>query len=108
MTDWDPTNQVRGDSLHRSNRSYLTGQTGLIRGWAKFLFHDSLQPTIDLEKAKTNAVVQIGDIKVAVDNVGKKPIVFGKSINSPFQRPIMTNYHKASSSNSTSKYFHPR
>ena len=72
-----------------------------------------MQPTVVPEKIKTDAVIQIGNIKVDVDNVGKKPMVFGKSVNSPIQRPIMANDHKvssskASSSNSTSKYFHPR
>ena len=37
-----------------------------------------VQPTVDLEKIKTDAVVQIGDTKVAVDNVGKKLIMFVK------------------------------
>ena len=40
MTDWDPTNQVRGVSLHRSDRSPLTGQTGLIRDRTKFILQD--------------------------------------------------------------------
>jgi len=39
-TDWDPTNQVRGGSLHWSDRSPLTGQTGLIRGQAKLILRD--------------------------------------------------------------------
>jgi len=30
-----------------------------------------VQPTIDPEKVKADAVVQIGDINVAVDNMGK-------------------------------------
>ena len=67
-----------------------------------------VQPTVDLEKIKTDAIVQIGDTKVAVDNVGKKPIMFDKSVNSPVQKPIRANDHEASSSNSTSKYFQPR
>ena len=72
-----------------------------------------MQPTVDPEKIKIDTVVQIGDIKVAIDNVGKKPMVFGKSVNSPIQRPIMTNDHKVNSSKATSsslvsKYFQPR
>ena len=39
-TDWDPTNQVRGGSLHRSNRSPLTGQTSLIRDRTKLILQD--------------------------------------------------------------------
>ena len=67
-----------------------------------------MQPTIDPEKIKTDAVVQISDTKVVVGNVGKKPIAFGKSVNSPVQRPIMGNDHQADSSSSASKYFQPR
>jgi len=40
MTDCGPTNQVRGGSLHQSDRSPLTGQTGLIRGRAKLILRD--------------------------------------------------------------------
>ena len=64
-----------------------------------------MQPTIDPEKIKTDVVVQIGDTKVAVDNVGKKSIVFGKSVNSPVQRPTRANDHQVGSSSSASKYF---
>ena len=67
-----------------------------------------VQPTVDPEKIKTDAIVQIGDTKVAVDNVGKKLIIFGKSVNSLVQRPIRTNDHQAGSSSSASKYFQPR
>ena len=67
-----------------------------------------MQPTIDPEKIKTDIVVQIGDTKVAVDNVGKKPIMFDKSVNSPVQRPIRANDHQADSSSSALKYFQPR
>ena len=67
-----------------------------------------VQPTVDPKKIKTDAVVQIGDTKVAFDNVGKKPMVFGKSVNSPVQRPIRANDHQASSGSPASKYFQPR
>ena len=67
-----------------------------------------MQPTIDPEKIKTDIVVQIGDTKVAVDNVGKKPIMFDKSVNSPVQRPTRANDHQAGSSSSASKYFQQR
>jgi hypothetical protein len=40
MTDSDLTDQVRGGSLHRSDWSPLTGQTGLIRGRAKLILQD--------------------------------------------------------------------
>ena len=65
-------------------------------------------PTIDPEKIKTDVVVQIGDTKVVVDNVGKKPIMFGKSVNSPVQRPIKANDHQASSNSPALKYFQPK
>ena len=67
-----------------------------------------MQPTIDLEKVKADAVIQIGDIKVAVEDVSKRPMVSGKLVNCPVQRPIMANDRKASSSSSMSKYFQPR
>ena len=34
-----------------------------------------VQSTADLEKIKTDVVVQIGDIKVAVNEVGTRPMV---------------------------------
>ena len=40
MIDWDLTDQVRGGSLHRSDRSPLTGQTDLIRDWEKLILQD--------------------------------------------------------------------
>jgi len=67
-----------------------------------------VQPTIDPEKIKTDAVVPIGDTKVVVDNVGKKPMVLGKSVNSPVQRLIKANDHQTSSGSPASKYFQPR
>ena len=74
---------------------------------------EEVQPTIDPEKVKADAVVQIGDIKVAIEDVSKRPMVSGKLVNSSVQRPIMANDHKAnsskaSSSSSASKYFQPR
>ena len=67
-----------------------------------------VQPTVVPEKIKTDAVIQIGDTKVAVDIVGKKLIMFDKSVNSPVQRPIKANDHQVGSSSSVSKYFQPR
>ena len=62
-----------------------------------------MQPTIDPEKIKADAVVQIGDIEVAVEDVSKRPMVSGKSVNPSVQRLIMPNYHRANSSSSASK-----
>ena len=58
--------------------------------------------SLDLDFA-SNAVVQIGNIKVDVNDAGTRPIVFDKSVNPSVQRPVMDNDHEASSSNSTSK-----
>jgi len=52
--------------------------------------------------------VQIGNVKVIVKDVSKRPMVFGKSVNPSVQGPIMANEHEASNSSSTSKYFQPR
>ena len=118
MTDWDLTNQVRGSSLHRSDRSPLTGQTGLIGGRSKLILQDKCTvsrkrkmryiPLLIQKKAKADDEVQICNIKVDVSVASTRPMVFDKSVNPPVQRPIMDNDHEASSSNSTSKYFQPR
>ena len=40
-----------------------------------------VQSTIDSEKIKADAIVQIGDIKVAINEAGTRPMVLGKSVN---------------------------
>ena len=73
-TDWDYTNLVQCSRLHRSDRSHQRpGQVPAPR----FEYHikekkEEQKPVADLEKLKADAVVQIGDIKVVVGNVGKK------------------------------------
>ena len=109
-TDWDPTNQVRGGGLHRSDRSHQ--RPGKAHS-PKQVYHvkekkEEVQPTIDPEKAKADVVVQIGNIKVVVNDAGTRLMVFDKLVNTPVQRPIMDNDHEANNSNSTSKYFQPR
>ena len=69
---------------------------------------EEVQPTIDPEKTKADDVLHIGNIKVVVNDAGTRPMVFGKLVNPPIQRPIMDNDHEDSSSNSISKYFQPR
>ena len=54
-------------------------------------------------KATTNDV-QIGDVK----GVGKRPMVFGKSVNPTVQGPTMANDHEANNNSSTDKYHQPR
>ena len=68
-----------------------------------------VQSTADLEKIKTDVVVQIGDIKVAVNEAGTRPMVLHKSVDISVQRPIVVDDHDASSGNTTtSKYFQSR
>ena len=67
-----------------------------------------IQSTADSEKIIADAVMQIGNIKVAVTESGTRPMVLGKSVDTSVQRPIMADDHEASSSTTTSKYFQPR
>ena len=60
-------------------------------------------------KLKADAVVQIGEIKVPIKDVGKEPMDIEKSVDVPSQKPVMANDHEASSSKSTAdKYHQPR
>ena len=53
--------------------------------------------------------MQIGNIKVAVNEVGTRPMVLRKSVDTSIQRSIMADNHGASSGGiTTSKYFQPR
>jgi len=67
-----------------------------------------VQSTTDSEKIKADVVVQIGNIKVDVNEAGTRPMVLGKSVDTSVQRPIMADDHEASSCTTTSKYFQPR
>ena len=70
-----------------------------------------VQPTVTLEKDKADTVVQIGEIKVVVQNKGKEPIVIDKSATSstpPVQKPFTANNHEASGSKVADKYHQPR
>ena len=69
---------------------------------------EEVQSTIDLEKIKADTVVQIGNIKVDVNEAGTRPMVLGKSVDTSVERPIMADDHEASSSITTLKYFQPR
>ena len=66
-----------------------------------------VQSTADSEKIRADPVVQIGDIKVVVQDMGKEPMVFGKSGTFPAQDPVMANDHEASSSKVADKYHQP-
>ena len=63
---------------------------------------------VDSEKTTADDVVKIGDVNVVVKDVGKKPMVFGKSAQTDSRKRVLANDHEASSSGSASKYHQPR
>ena len=64
---------------------------------------------VDSGKTTTDDVVKIGDVNVVVKDVGKKPMVFGKSAQTDPQKLVLANDHEASSSSSSAnKYHQPR
>ena len=70
-----------------------------------------VQPGATPEKAKTDTVVQIGEIKVVVQDKGKEPMVIDKSASSsapPIKKPFTANDHEASSNKVADKYHQPR
>ena len=62
----------------------------------------------DSGKGKADDVVQIGEVKVVVQDTGKRPMVFGKLVNSPIPKSAMANHQEASSSRTADKYHQPR
>ena len=63
------------------------------------------------EKAKADTAVQIGEIKVVVQDKGKEPMVIDKSATSsapPVQKPFTANNHEAGGSKVAYKYHQPR
>jgi len=67
------------------------------------------KPVADVEKLKAAAVVQIGDMKVAIKDAGKELMVIEKPVDVPMQRPVKANDHEAGSSKSVAdKYHQPR
>jgi len=70
-----------------------------------------VQPETTPEKTKANTVVQIGEIKVVVQDKGKEPMVIDKSATSSaplVQKLFTTNNHEASGSKVADKYHQPR
>ena len=68
-----------------------------------------MQPMqVDSGKTTTDDVVKIGDVNVVIKDVGKKPMIFGKSAQNDSQKHVLANDHKASSSGSANKYHQPR
>jgi len=60
----------------------------------------------DPEMLKVDAVVQIGEIKVAIKDAGKESMDIEKSVDVPSQRPVMANDHEASGSKSIADKYH--
>ena len=60
----------------------------------------------DSEKDKGDEVVKISNVKVVVQDTGKRPMVFGKSVNSSVQRLVMADDHEASSSSRVADKYH--
>ena len=63
---------------------------------------------VDSGKTTSDEIVKVGDVNVVIKDVGKKPMVFGKSAQTNPQKQVLANDHEASSSNSASKYHQPR
>ena len=64
---------------------------------------------VESGKVKADDVVQISDVKVVVQDTGKRLMVFGKSVVPFVQKPVMANDHEASGSKSIAdKYHQPR
>jgi len=62
---------------------------------------------VESMKTTTSDGMQIVDVIVVVKDIGKGPMVFGKSVNLRHQKLVMADDHEASSS-STNKYSQPR
>ena len=70
-----------------------------------------VQPEATLEKTKVDIVVQIGELKVVVQDKGKEQMVVDKSATSsvpPAQKSFTANNHEASCSKVADKYHQPR
>ena len=70
-----------------------------------------VQPEAISEKSKADTVVQIGEIKVVIQDKGKEPMVIDKSATSsipPVQKPFTANNHEASGSKVADEYHQPR
>ena len=63
---------------------------------------------VDSGKTTADEIVKVGDVNVVIKDVGKKPMVFGKSAQNDSQKCVLANDHEASSSGSASKYHQPR
>ena len=103
-----PVSPVTTDQSDRSHQG--PGQSRCLRQVYRVKENKKeVQSTTDSEKIKADAIMQIGNIKVAITESGTRPMVLGKSVDTSVQRPIMADDYEASSgSTTTSKYFQPR
>lgn len=60
---------------------------------------------VDLERTTSEDIIQIGCMKVPVEDDGKRPIVIDNKAKTSIQRAFAANDHEASGSSSSSKYF---
>ena len=68
-----------------------------------------MQPMqVDSGKTTADQIVKVGNVNVVIKDVGKKPMMFGKSAQTDSQKRVLANDHEASSSGSASKYHQPR
>ena len=63
---------------------------------------------VDSGKTTVDDIVKTGDVNVVVKDVGKKPMVFGKSAQIDSEKCVLANDHEVSSSGSANKYHQPR
>ena len=84
-TVWDHANLVQCSRLHRSDRSHQrSGQVPAPRFEYRIKEKKEEQKLVaDPEKPKTDAVVQIGEIKVPIKDAGKEPMDMEKSVDVP-------------------------
>ena len=59
---------------------------------------------VDSGKTTADDVVKVGDVNVVIKDLGKKPMVFGKSAKIDPQKLVLANDHEASNNSSTNKY----
>jgi len=69
---------------------------------------EEVRSIVHSKEIKANAVLQINNTKVAINEVGTRPMVLGKLVNTSVQRLIIVDNHEGSSSTTTLKYFQPR
>jgi len=102
---------VRPVTSDRSDRSHQRlGQAPVPRFEYRIKEKKGEQkPVADPEKLKADVVIQIGEIKVPIKDMGKKSMDIDTSVDVPSQKPVMANDHEAGSRKSMAdKYHQPR